>query len=485
MKKNIGRKSSDGINRLSKTKRTRSVPRSFNSERGDKKKVYDTQSLNPIKKRIKNSEIRTSLQKKIIPILGDFSREKIPELTLKKSFYTPPRYTNTSKNFATKIIKFITTHKFFFGHVARIGLVFGTLFFLLNQNHTAIGYIEPHLAYQEIDESIILKKSPNESELGFDIIAISDKESLSIIANSKEMVEEKSFGVVTVFNNFSTEPQRLRPNTRFTSASGKIFILGDNEIIIPGKEGDIPGKINISIYAQNSGEEYNLGITDFTLPGYKESGSDDRYNMIYAVSETAFEGGFRGEKSIITSEQKRQAEIELRDKLQERLVLRLQKEKTEQVIIINNTSAINFQDSEALFNDQGREGVITQKGTIFAMVISRDQLMNFIDNSYLTVPEGEEVHVIDLLNFKIKYTGTTPINFQKTETLRVEITGESLLQWAIDYTNVRNEIKGKTNKELLSYLQNNNALDKAYFKNIPFWHHTLPKDIIDIEIDKQ
>lgn len=484
MKNKSGRKSSDGIKRLTKTTRTSSSPRSFNDALPTKKLSLEKKNRAVKKRRSASIATRKKKQKPITPVLGDFSREKIPELTLKKSYYTPPT-TKMSSGFLNQCRKFITRNKKIVNFLVKALTVFLVLFVLLNQNPKTHGFITHHIEYQAIDEIINLKKNPKEDELGFDLIAISDEESVSVIAEGKKAVETKSSGEITIFNNFSSEPQKLLPNTRFESASGKIFLLGDNEIIIPGKTGTGPGKIDTTVYAGSAGEEYNIGITDFTVPGYKELGLDEKYNTIYAVSKNTFEGGYVGVESVVTQDQQEAVEKELQSKLQERLILKLQKEKTDQVFLLQNTASIQYKEPEAIFDNEGNAGVISQRGTIIAAVISKDQLEEYINQNLVVVPENESARVININDLTMNYDGFNTIDYDNLNSIKISLTGEVLLQWDINYEILSYDLKGKTKQEVLDFFESTNTVDAVVLKTRPFWKNKLPRSEKNISFTQQ
>ena len=101
----------------------------------------------------------------------------------------------------------------------------------------------------------------------------------------------KAFGTITVFNGYSSEPQLLIASTRFLSSNERIFRTTKN-IDIPGAQLNddeiIPSSISVEIVADYLGAEYNIGPSDFTIPGFKGS---PKYQGFYGKSSTAMSGG--------------------------------------------------------------------------------------------------------------------------------------------------------------------------------------------------
>src|SRR3989344_4675468 len=90
-------------------------------------------------------------------------------------------------------------------------------------------------------------------------------------ASGEKVVERKASGTIIVYNT-STIEQRLRATTRFETPDGKIYQAPD-AITIPGKKvaggKENPGTLEVVVYAERPGKEFNIGLTDFTLPGLK------------------------------------------------------------------------------------------------------------------------------------------------------------------------------------------------------------------------
>jgi len=119
-------------------------------------------------------------------------------------------------------------------------------------------------------------------------------------ATGKKFVQAKAQGTVTLYNAFDSSPQRLVANTRLEDASGKIFRLL-SAVTVPGAKvegGRVQAtSITTTVIADQPGESYNIGPTEFRIPGFRGTAKFDGFS---AKSETAFRGGFVGESKIAT-----------------------------------------------------------------------------------------------------------------------------------------------------------------------------------------
>ena len=116
--------------------------------------------------------------------------------------------------------------------------------------------------------------------------------SLSFDATGKaSLADQKARGSVVIYNEFSADPQLLVASTRLLSQDGKVFRLLSG-VKIPGMttvNGKTePGSVEAAVAADQSGPDYNIAATSFTIPGFQSSA---KQNKIYAKSSTAMNGG--------------------------------------------------------------------------------------------------------------------------------------------------------------------------------------------------
>lgn len=82
----------------------------------------------------------------------------------------------------------------------------------------------------------------------------------------------RASGIMFIYNEYSTTPQRLINNTRFQSSSGLIFRSAES-VEIPGytvsNSSLIPGTATVRVYADDLGPTYLIGPGDFSIPGFQ------------------------------------------------------------------------------------------------------------------------------------------------------------------------------------------------------------------------
>ena len=117
----------------------------------------------------------------------------------------------------------------------------------------------------------------------------------SIMACLQNKILEESgtraHGIITVYNQYSPEPQLIIASTRFESPDGKMFRTQE-KIMVPGAQSNdvrtIPGTIDVEVMTDYHGAEYNIGPSNFAIPGFEGT---DKYKLFYGLSNAAMTGG--------------------------------------------------------------------------------------------------------------------------------------------------------------------------------------------------
>lgn len=196
---------------------------------------------------------------------------------------------------------------------------FAFLFFsLLSQAQIEIWPETEVLNFEEEIEISVQKDQPDYLAKVFPGRIFEEELEISqeFLATGKISKTERARGQIRVYNAYSDSSQVLIINTRFISAEGKLF-RSAKKVRIPGGKYDArgrlaPGFLDIEIIAAEPGEEYNIGSSTFSIPGFVGT---SKYTSFYGKSFGNMTGGFRGEVIQVT-----QADL---DKAKDALVKKL------------------------------------------------------------------------------------------------------------------------------------------------------------------
>ncbi|MCK4592321.1 hypothetical protein KAT63_02660 [Candidatus Parcubacteria bacterium] len=316
-------------------------------------------------------------------------------------------------------------------------------------------------------------------------IEITSEESGNYPATGKKHVQEKASGEITVFNEYSSSPQRIVATTRFLSKNdGKLFRIKE-AMTIPGfsrVEGvDVPGQVTIKVYADKPGEEYNIGPDSFHLPKLQEIGSP-KYASIYARSIKSMSGGmdkevtYFSQSDYITAEEKlvksakEKNEKDFLNKISEKVLLLENTKKEEKLEISTDVEVGNIVDSFQM----------SVKAEASAFLISRADLDEIINKKINSRLDTNKKLLDNSRNYEI---GEAAINEDERIAIPIHINQGLIIK--IDIDKLKKDIAGKSEAELKSYFSNMSGVKSTDISLWPFWVRNIPSSYekINITID--
>ncbi len=300
-------------------------------------------------------------------------------------------------------------------------------------------------------------------------------------ATGKKYVEEKASGIITIYNNYSSDPQVLVASTRFEAPSGLIYRL-KNQIVVPGaqiKNGKIvPSSIDAEIIADKPGGEYNSGpINKLTIPGFKGS---TKYNGFYGEIKNEIKGGFIGEKLIpqkedIDSAQQKTKEI-LISALKNNLTL---KQPPEFKFIGDPDINIQRLSVNTTTDDKGNFAVFAT-GKIKTIGVKEKDIYNFlIQINTTSTLDQKPKKIIDL---KLDFSNPQ-IDFSKGEA-KLTLNASGAIVFDLNADDFKKEIAGKNIKEITFNIKNSNEIANTQVLIWPpFLINKIPEKLDKIKIN--
>src|SRR3989344_755828 len=284
----------------------------------------------------------------------------------------PLNETGVTKNSAQKTpsrrgasIKFSNLGIWVIALVVLIGLGYAGSFLFVSATVTVI----PKEITVPIDLTGTASLEPADGELGFTIATLSREGSKKIPASGEEKVERKASGKIIIYNNNGMNGQKLVANTRFETPDGLIFRIQES-VLVPGQKTvsgvATPGSITATVHADQPGEKYNVGLSDFTIPGFK---SDSRFVKIIAKSDPKFpiKGGFVGAVKKIAPTDAASAKLAIETQLKNELQEDLKSQIPDSHVLFNKAFTFSFEELPQ--NNEKDSGVET--GTTSSVVVAR------------------------------------------------------------------------------------------------------------------
>ena len=290
----------------------------------------------------------------------------------------------------------------------------------------------------------------------------------------------RASGVLIVYNNFNSAPQILTIGTRFRSQAGLIY-RSKSRVVVPGKSGDKPGTVDVAVSADEPGEKYNTGPTDFVIPGFAGS---PKYEKFYARSKSDIKGGATGEGKVVgkieADELLNSLENQVRDEALKNLGASIPADakkfpdKYEYKTALRATDPAVGSPADAFFAEaRGEARTLAIERAVFtdglASALFRDQ---FRQGAYRIRDES----ALNITNVDFDYS-------QKMVTMRVQ--GTVTFEWTFDTEALKKEVSTAANNDAINSILKTNypgiAEAKIVFK--PAFLKRIPSDTKRITVE--
>jgi len=338
--------------------------------------------------------------------------------------------------------------------------------------------ITPRKLSYDVDTTITV--GGEEGILPFQIKTVTNEVSREAESTGEETVERRASGEIIIFNNHSSKSQPLIKNTRFETPGGLIYRINES-ITVPGtteKGGKTtPGQLKVMVYADSPGEDYNVGLTDFTIPGFKGL---PQYNNFFARSSTEMSGGFIGKVKTVGEGAEETIRQELRVELQTTLKNSIIAETPENYILLPlsvRTSSVSLPTEE-----KGGMVVIKEKGTLSGIILPRNELQNYISSNIVSDASETKITNLEVLSYEIVDQPEYREDLENMESFEMKLKGKAVIVWVVSEEEIRSKLAGTPKKNLKENLTQFTSIERAEAILKPFWKRKFPKNPEKIEI---
>jgi len=296
------------------------------------------------------------------------------------------------------------------------------------------------------------KEGETGTGIPFAITTSSLSKSKTLTLSETRKVEAKASGKAIIYNNYDSNPQKLIKNTRFLSKEGKIYRINQS-IEVPGKKGDTPGSIEVTLYADSNGSDYNNSGTDFTIPGFKGT---PRETTFYAKSSGPLTGGSTGTMSLVSLSDLNAAKDSLTLELDQEVKDEMNKTKKDGYVPMYNAVEITYEDNQ----DDVLKGVTA----------------TYTLGDYANEPV--RLGFTETLMFTKKDTDTVT----STTSLPILVEGKPRVIWVSDITAIKDMIKGKSRDDFKPLMKTINSIESAEISFSPIWLSKFPSETEKINV---
>jgi len=376
--------------------------------------------------------------------------------------------------------------RWFFILIILAALIGGGLYVANPDLSGATVEIKPRTQTVTVDASFTARKDESTEGLHYQTATIAKDGKLAVAGTEDEFVQTKAAGVIIIYNNFNTEPQLLIAGTRFQTDKGLIFRI-NQPVTVPGKkivDGEsVPGSAEAVITADKTGPDYNIGLADFTIPGFK---GDARFDKFFARSKVPVQGGFSGNRKKISKEDLENARTRVRNELEANLARQAEKDIPTGFVLPKGSYYIEY---ESLADTPEATGVmITERATYHGIMFNSTELGQEINKKLDTnTALVYSVASAENLTIGLKHETSTSTKPWEAQTLSFTLKVSTSLVSVVDTEKLRDELIGKPRNSLNAILSTHPSIEKAEVTIRPFWNSSFPleRDKITVIIDRE
>lgn len=408
---------------------------------------------------IKNSHTKVPKSAKTQDLAEDFDNETIYENSIGK---------RSSSRFALWFVAIIV--------VIILILAFSLLF------SGAKISITPKQSKTLVDARFDAAINADVGEIPYEIMTIEKSDSKKIPATGREEIEEKASGKIVVFNDFNSSSQRLIKNTRFETPEGLIYRI-NKSVVVPGQKTEdgetVPGSIEVTVYADETGDKYNIGLTDFTIPGFEGS---PRFDSFYARSKTTMTGGFVGEKLTANPEDIEKAREEIHTELQKQLMNEAFSQKPDEFYLFEDTVFVEFESESNV--ESGDKVEVREKATFYGVLFNKEKFASHIAENTIAAFDDESVEISDIATLTIRISDKDNSRPWEDEEFEFTVDGNAYIVWTFDEEQLKEDLSGRAKAALPTILSGYPSIEQAEVVLRPFWKRSFPDKVEKIKIEK-
>jgi hypothetical protein len=313
-----------------------------------------------------------------------------------------------------------------------------------------------------------------EGDLPFEVITAEKVASVSVPSEGTETVNQSAQGTI-VIQNKQDVAQQLIKNTRFETPDGLIFRIRDS-VTVPKAANGTPGALETTVYADATGENYNVGPTTFTLPGLKGGAT---FTLVTASSKEAMKGGFAGPRPSVAAATREKKADELRAELTPAIDAALRAAIPEGYVLIPGASRMTYEpqpDAAAA----GGNVEISQKATATAVVFPSSALAKALAYQVVGSYSGQNVTLEKESGLTLVPVGDIPL--PGTTEFAFSLSGTATVLWQVDESKISAAVAGKSRTSAETVLSGFPEVERASLVLRPFWSTSFPADPAKIKV---
>ncbi len=356
------------------------------------------------------------------------------------------------------------------GIVAAVVASVGVLFYF----SSAKVDVTPNTVSVAVEGSFTANQSAG--TLPYEIITAQKVASQSVKGSGTKAVSSFASGTLTIYNTQS-KVQKLITNTRFATSAGLVFRI-HTAVTIPAGSAAKPGSVTATVYADRTGDSYNVAPGSFTIPGFAGT---PQASQVYARSSAAMTGGASGNVPIVDAVASAQARNALTNALDSDLATSIETKIPEGYVLVPGASVIKYEELTPVPSSTTGMVDVKEQGTITAVVFPSGALAKAIASSVGSFGyQGESVTLSSVSGLRLSAPAGMPA--VDAASFSFTLTGTAPLVYIVDPTRIAAAVSGKTRSAAGVALTSYPEVKRAVIILRPFWRQTFPQDPASITV---
>ena len=350
--------------------------------------------------------------------------------------------------------------------------------------------ITPKIIPVSINGDYVVRHAPSADTLSYELVTVTDTQTLSVPASNIPQNSTKAKGKVTVFNSYSSQPQRLIAGTRLISSKGLIYKT-QASVVIPGQSvtngKSTPGKISVLVTADSTGQAYNISknSTDSRLRVLAYKGNP-KYDSIYADIASDITGGSDSDKKIVDAKTLASSTAILQGRISDVLTEKIQNSIPEGYVFFNTLKQTNYSSPSIANATTSNIALLSIQGTMSGVIMKkRDLVTRLAGSKTISTFENFDFNAEGLDKLAVNIANVKDFSTNNKNTLIIHAKGDLRLIGVVPIEEIKSKLIGSSLSQTLSIFKPYGpVVDKASGELVPPWSR-VPSDpekiIINVE----